>query len=231
MNRTLFAAAAAVATVALVVPLVATADHRPGHKPNNPNPNLSIGAQPDTVLWGRAITITGRLRGSDNAGKTIELQQNPHPFSGAFKPASTTTTDAQGDYSFAGIRPLSHTLYRVKADLNPDETSEQVTVRVRMRINRRVDDRTPNRGDTVTFSGRVTPEHDGAAVLLQRRRASGSWRTMRNVTLEDAGPTRPNSSMYSHGIRIFRDGVWRARIKADEDHLGNKSRRVRIDVN
>ena len=230
MNRTLLATAATVATVALVVPLVATADHRPGHKPNQPNPDLSIGAEPNPVLWGRAIAISGRLRGNDNEGKTIELQQNPHPFSGAFKSASTTTTDAQGDYSFTGIRPLSHTQYRVEANLNPDETSGNEVVLVRKKINRRVDDRTPNRGDTVTFSGRVTPPHDGDTIQLQRRRASGSWRTMANVTLEDAGTTRPNSSAYEHGIRIFRDGVWRARIKADEDHLGNRSRRVRINV-
>ena len=230
MNRTLFAAAAVGATVALVVPLVATADHRPGHKPNTANPNLSIGASPNPVLWGRAITISGRLRGNDNTGKTIELQQNPHPFSGAFKAVSTTTTDQQGDYSFTGIRPLSHTQYRVEANLNPDEVSGNVTVLVRKRINRRVDDRTPDRGDTVTFRGRVTPEHDGDTIQLQRRRPSGTWRTMANVTLEDAGPTAPNSSMYSHGIRIFRDGAWRARIKADEDHLGNRSRRIRIDV-
>ncbi len=108
MNRTLFVAAVGAATVALVVPLIATADHRPGHKPGgttNPNPNLSIGAQPDTVLWGRATTISGKLNGQDNASKTIELQQNPHPFDqGNFKAVSTTTTDANGDYTFSGIR-------------------------------------------------------------------------------------------------------------------------------
>ena len=230
MNRTLFMAAAAGATVALVLPLVATADHRPGHKPNQPNPNLSIGAEPNPVLWGRAITVSGRLRGSDNTGKTIELQQNPHPFSGAFRAVSTTTTDAQGDYTFPGIRPLSHTQYRVEADLNPDEISANEVVLVRKKITRRVDDRTPDRGDRVTFSGRVTPPHDGDTIQLQRRRPSGSWRTFANVTLEDAGPTRPNSSVYEHSLRIFRDGKWRARIKADEDHLGNRSRRIRIDV-
>ena len=229
MKRALLASAGAAAAAAFLVPM-ATADHRPGHKPNPPNPNLSIGAQPNPVLWGRAITISGRLRGNDNDSKTMTLQQNPHPFKGAFRSVATTTTDAQGDYSFGGIRPLSHTQYRVRADLNPDETSANEVVLVRKKIGRRVDDRTPDRGDRVTFSGRVTPAHDGDTIQLQRRRASGSWRTFANVTLEDAGPTRPNSSVYRHRIRIFRDGAWRARIKADEDHLGNRSRRVRINV-
>ena len=36
--------------------------------------------------------------------------------------------------------------------------------------------------------------------------------------------------MYATQVTIKRDGVWRARIRGDEDHLGNRSRRIRLDV-
>lgn len=230
MNRTLFAAGAAAVMAALLVPLIATADHRPGHEQDGRNPNLSIASEPNPVLWGRPTTISGKLRGTDNTGKTIELEENPYPFSGQFKRVATTTTDAQGDYSFRAL-PGEHTHYRTVARLmpEPEETSGEESVLVRMRINRRVDDRTPARGQVVTFSGRVAPEHDGNTVLIQRRRPTGTWRTVATTTLENV-PGDPNNSMYERGLAIFRDGVFRARIRADEDHLGNRSRRVRLDV-
>jgi hypothetical protein len=227
MKRALLAIAAAAVSVALLAPLVATADHRPGHKPKEPNPDLSIKAEPDIQRWPKTVTISGRLRGQDRANKTIELRANPHPFSGPFGRVATTTTDANGDYTFTH-RPDEHTRYRVVADLNPDETSGEVEVKSRMKVTRRVSDRTPSDGETITFSGRLGPAHPGHEVRIQRRRPSGTWKTMTSTPAGPAGPT--NHSPYSTEVRINRDGVWRAKVRADENHRGNKSRRIRIDV-
>jgi hypothetical protein len=223
MKRTLFAALAA----ALVVPLVALADHRPGHDKGTTSPNLSIKAEPDPVRFGKTVTISGKLRGSDNTGKTIQLQEDPFPFNGVFKNTATATTDAQGDYSFQE-RPEQHTQYRSVAKLNPDQTSEALTVQVRKQITRSVDDRTPADGQMVTFSGVVRPAHDGMTVIIQRRRPSGTWKKMATTTLQHVAAG--DESSYSAEVQINRDGVWRTRVKADDDHLGNKSRRVRLDV-
>jgi hypothetical protein len=212
------------------VPVIATADHRPGHKQPSPNLDLTINADPDPVRFGKSTTISGRLRGQDNASKTIRLEANPHPFEAAgnqFKPAGTATTDANGDYSFQ-VTPELNTIYRTRAEVDPEQVSAAEFVGVRMRVFRAVDDRTPERGQVVTFSGKVFPEHDGDTVFLQRRRPSGTWKTMATTTLQNVAGK--DESSYSHGIEINRDGVWRARVKRDEDHLGNKSRRVRIDV-
>ena len=114
MKRALSAAAAVGATVALLAPL-ATADHRPGHDKGGgqTNPNLSIGAEPNPVRIGRTVTISGKLRGTDNTGKTLELQSDEFPFSGQFKHVGeNATTDANGDYSFQ-VTPDLHTQYRV----------------------------------------------------------------------------------------------------------------------
>ena len=226
MKRTLFAALAA----AFLVPLVALADHRPGHEKgpgDQASPNLSIAADPNPVRFGKTITISGKLRGTDNTGKQIQLEANEFPFTGGqFKRVDTATTDAQGDYSFEET-PDRHTQYRVTANLNPDQTSETLLVGVRMKVTRSVDDRTPAPGQMVTFSGNVTPAHDGMTVFIQRRRRTGTWKTKATTTLEHG---QGDQSTYSQAVEINRDGVWRARVKKDDDHLGNKSRRIRLDV-
>jgi hypothetical protein len=226
MKKALSATAAVAASVALLAPLVATADHRAGHK-DTTNANLSIGADPLVQTWPRQVEISGRLQVQDNAAKTIELQANPHPFPGPFKEVATTQTNSQGEYTFMH-RPDEHTNYRVVADLNPDETSGEVTVRSRMKVTRRVSDRTPIDGQTITFSGRVGPAHEGTHVLIQRRRPSGTWKTMTSTPLGEA--QADNTSLYSAELDMTRDGVWRARVRGDEDHRGNKSRRIRINV-
>lgn len=227
MKRAMLAGAAAVAGAAFLVPM-ATADHRPGHnKGTQPNPNLSIGVEPSPIVWPKQVTISGKLRGADNGGKTVQIRANPFPTTGAFRPVGEATTDANGDYSFQH-RPQEHTLYQAVAQVDPRQTSEAVTARVRMKVTRRVSDRTPADGSTITFSGKVGPAHEGMQVLIQRRRPSGSWKTMAGTPL---GPADANNhSPYSTEIEINRSGVWRARVKKDDDHLGNKSRKVRIKV-
>jgi len=220
MKRALFAAAVAV----LVVPLAALAA-----KPDKPpaNPDLTIKADPNPVAFGKTVTISGRLRGSDNTGKAVDVEEDPYPFDGQFKKVGTATTDAQGDYSVQ-TTPDQHTQYRAVAKTTPEETSETLTVKVRKKITRHVDDLTPAKGQMVTFSGVVRPAHDGMTVIIQRRRATGTWKRMATTTLQHVGPG--DESSYSQAVEMNRDGVWRTKVKADADHLGNHSRRVRLDV-
>ena len=235
MRKGLFSCAAVAAGLALGVPLVATADHRPGHdkggQPDGANRELTIKVEPSPVRFGRSVTISGTLRGPENAGKPVELQENPHPYPGPFEPLATATTNDRGNYSFR-VAPSEHTKYRVVQPVQgaSDIASGEVLALVRMAVTRRVDDHTPRRGQTVTFTGTVGPDHDGRTVYIQRRRPDGTWRTKAMTVLDDAGPTRPDESVYSRDLRIYRDGVYRALVRADANHLGNKSRRVRLDV-
>ena len=229
MNRVLLMAAGGVAALALTVPL-ATADHRAGH-PGKPPPgtgNLTINATPNPVLFGRSTTISGRLHGNDNAGKTIELQSDAYPYATQYdpKPETTTTTNADGDYTFT-VAPKVNTNYRTMAQIEPPAFSDNEQVGVKMRITRTVSDTTPRVGQVVTFAGTVKPAHDGRTVYIQRRRADGTWRTVASDTL-DAAPG--DVSTYERDLRINRDGVFRVKVNTHADHVGNKTRRVRLDV-
>ena len=220
---------AAAAALMLTVPLIATADHKPGHG-NTPKGtgNLTIDATPNPVLFGRSATISGRLRGGDNSGKTIVLQHDPYPFGATYDPkqVAQTTTNAQGEYTFT-VTPKLNTNYRTVARIEPEARSDNLQLGVKVRITRTVSDTTPRVGQVVTFAGTVKPAHDGRTVYVQRRRSDGSWRTVATDALDAAAG---DVSTYERELRINRDGTYRVKVNSHADHIGNKTRRVRLDV-
>ena len=197
-------------------------------KPSKPGPNqLTIAAAPTRVLFGGKALLSGKLTGPDQAGKVVTVQEDGYPFD-TFKPLATTaTTDANGDWRLT-VQPGLNSRYRAVAKTSPDTTSANVVVQVIKRVSLTANDLTVRRGQKVVFSGKVSPSHDGQAVLFQRRSSSGSWVTLRSGVLEDAGTV---SSRYSISMRVRSTGVYRAVAKADADHGTGKSRALRVTVN
>jgi hypothetical protein len=188
---------------------------------------LTISASPNPITFGRATTVSGRLKkGPVQAAVPVMLQANPAPFTGGFKDVATTTTDADGKYSFTGVRPEQHTRYRTKTAV-PDATSAEVLVEVRIKVVLRLSDGSPQRGQIVTFSGTASPEHDGRLAYIQRRTRTGNWRTVRRTALKDAGS---EFSRFSKRIRIRRDATYRAKVFHDSDHADGTSRRKQVNV-
>jgi hypothetical protein len=212
---------AALATVTAV----AQAHHRPGHQ-GGPKNSLTINARPNPVVYFRTTSIFGRYRADANPGQTIALQRDPWPYEGNWVNAGTAATNAQGDYSFIH-RPPVNTRYRT--NFGGAIFSVPVTVGVRIRVSRRVSDRTPEVGQRVRFRGRACPQHDGARVRIQRRTRIGRWRTVRRTTLRDlAGST---CSRYSRRFRVFRDGTYRVVVISPHgDHRNGISRRIRLNA-
>jgi hypothetical protein len=116
----------------------------------------------------------------------------------------------------------------VSAKTSPPVESAVVDVLVRVHVMLRLGDATPRVGQRVRFFGSAAPQHDGSVVRIQRRRATGSWKTVGLTLLRDAGDER---SRYSRRLRIRRDGTYRARVIAvDGDHLSGTSRRRSAEV-
>jgi hypothetical protein len=204
-----------VSAMLLVLPGSAAAQKQPG--------NLTISASAESVKFGRSVTLSGKLTGPQNEGKNVTLREDPFPFD-AFANVATTATNATGDYSFIRT-PTVNTRYQTRQG---GEESEIVTVTVMPRVSLRVGDRTPAAGRRVRFRGRVCPEHDGATLEIQRRRAPGRWRTVRRAILADVPGT--TCSRYSRRVRVRRDGTYPAFPPADADHAAGWSRPRRIDV-
>jgi hypothetical protein len=221
----LFLLAAATLAVLLVFAFLAS----PPAAQSAPPPTsgqLTISASPNPITFGGATTVSGRLKkGAVKAPVPVTLQENPAPFTG-FKDVATTTTDAEGKYSFTGVRPEQNTRYRTRTAI-PDATSAELLVEVRIKVVLRLSDRTPQRGQLVTFSGTASPEHDGRIVYIQRRTSTGNWRTVRRTVLKDAGS---EFSRFSKRIRVRRDTTYRAKVFHDSDHADGTSRRKRANV-
>ena len=85
-----------------------------------------------------------------------------------------------------------------------------------------VSDTTPVAGTRVRFSGRACPPHDGVWARIQRRTAAGTFATVNFVRLVD-DPARPGCSKYNRLVRVGADGVYRASVPGDADHLAGAS--------
>ena len=187
MKRTLVISAAALA--ALVAP---SAQGAP------PAQTLTMGASATTVKFGGTVTLSGKLAGGKFDAKNVTVRQDPFPVD-SFANAGSATTNATGDWLFA-VKPTANTRYQARSG---KADSPAVDVMVRPAISLKLSDRTPKRGQRVSFSGTLCPEHDGVAIALQRRTAKG-WRTVAKPVLADVpGAT---CSSYAHSLRVRRNG-------------------------
>ena len=196
-------------------------------KGGTPNPNLSIASSSPSVVFGHSVTISGTLKGGA-AGTGIQLQQNPYPYNGFKNAGKNASVNPDGTYAISGVVPDKHTQYRVQAQTKPSSVSGTVFVRVRLAVTFKVSDATPKRGQRVTFSGTAAPEHDGKAVLIQKRTSTGRYRTLARTVLLDDGT---KDSKWSKGMRIRSNGRFHIVVDSgdsDHDDGTSSSRRLRV---
>ena len=211
MKRTLVISAAALA--ALVAP---SAQGAPAPQ------TLSMSASAATVKFGGSVTLSGKLAGGKFDAKNVTVRQDPFPIDG-FANAGNATTNASGDWAL-GVKPTANTRFQARSG---KADSPAVDVMVRPAITLKLSDRTPKRGQRVSFSGTLCPEHDGVAIALQRRGTKG-WRTVAKPVLADVvGAT---CSSYAQSLRVRRNGAYRARFLGDADHVAGNSRVRRATV-
>lgn len=203
------------AGLVLVLAAPAAATHRPGHTPGGSG-NLTAVATPQTVVFGAATVVAGKLSGNNSGAQQVTLTEDPFPYGGGYINPLTVNTDANGNYSFRDV-PESNRNYQVTVRGEKAFTG----VRVRMRVSLAASDLTPARGQRVRFSGSVAPKHDGRQALIQRRSATGVWVTVRRPTLRAV--TTGNRSTYSTTMAILRSGSYRARVLAHGDHVTGTS--------
>ena len=187
---------------------------------------VTLEAKPAIVVFGSATVLSGRVTGKDSSGVRVGLARDPFPYGNGFLDLGEATTANNSQYSFT-TSPTVTTLYRAVAKTSPPVTSSLVTVRVRPRVGLRLSTSAPNAGGLVRFSGSVHPAHDGRTASIQKRSATGRWVTVARTTLVDAGTTR---SAFSRRLRVQRDGVYRVKVAAHDDHLNGLSRLRSIDV-
>jgi hypothetical protein len=218
------------ALVAVLVPVGASATHKPGHNPGGqtpsyPNPSvptLSIAAKPGTIVFGGGTVISGRLRAQTSvAGLPVVLRADEYPFTGD-RPVAAVRTSSNGSYAITR-RPTRNTLFRTTVF---GLRSAVVRVNVRIRMSLRVSDASPRVGQRVRFRGRACPTHNRLLVRIQRRSRTGAYRTVRRTRLR---ASTGGCSAYRRTFRIYRDGRYRA-TSDDADHARGYSPTRVLDV-
>jgi len=185
---------------------------------------VTLKASAAQVTFSTPVTLTGKVKGA-KAGVLVTLERRAADAT-AFVPAGTATTDGNGDYTFTQ-RPAKSSVFRATAATTPPATSADTPVAVAPLVGLKVSDSTPRKGQRVRFRGTVRPQHDGTRVAIQRKRADGTWVTVRSPLLRDAGSSY---SRYSKRIRIRRTGTYRTVIAAHADHAEGVSRERTLTV-
>ncbi|HEX4818549.1 MAG TPA: hypothetical protein VFV66_37915, partial [Nonomuraea sp.] len=144
------------------------------------NATLTIAVSPTPITFGTYTGISGQLS-SKQQGIALILQAQPHPFTGNFEDVGTTTTLADGNYTFSHL-PSMNTHYRVVTKEKPAVRSPEAGVQVRWKVSFGLSDRTPKKGTRVRFYGTVKPAYPNGTVLIQKKTAAG-WKTVKQTVM------------------------------------------------
>jgi hypothetical protein len=184
---------------------------------------LSLSAAPNPVPFGSPATIGGVLTGTGNAGRQIQILQNPFPYTAGFTPiGAPVPTTAGGTFALA-IGPLPITTQFRARVLGSSVTSAILNVPVAAKVGT-VTDIGARRSDgvrLVRFAGSIQPARDGAQFAVQRRKGNG-WVTVAG------GISRhhdANSSRYTKSVRVRHSGTYRVFVRIVDGNLASATGR------
>jgi hypothetical protein len=170
--------------------------------------------------------LAGTLTGTGAAGREIQLQSNPFPYTQGFAPlGNPQITTATGAFAFPLLSVPLNTQYRIVVPSRPEVSSPIVGVAVAVRVTTHTSTTRVTRGQRVRFSGSIRPARDGARIAFQKRR-NGRWITVAGTVTRHGGPTW---SRYTRRVRIRRGGLYRVFASIiDGNYASNVGRTVRI---
>jgi hypothetical protein len=200
------------------------------------NPELTIAASADPIVFGQSVTISGTLAGG--AGKPVTLlahTANQH----GFAQVAQATTDGSGNYAFPAQAPVNSTYYevqaadrsipscpRVAACKGPILKSAVLYEGVRDVLSAQVSATSILEGQTLTFTGSVAPSHPGHVIYLQRQSTVDH-----EFQVVQVGIISPEST-FSVAHQVFSTGtqVFRVYVPGDPENAGAASQLFTVQV-
>jgi hypothetical protein len=177
------------------------------------NPNLTIQASADPIAFGEAVTISGKFASGPNQPVTLLARgRRQH----GFAPVAQVSTDSEGSYSFPAQAPVNSTFYRVRAGgcrSTPPHirckalrlSSAVLYEGVKDVLTAQVSATTVQAGQSITFSGTVSPDHTGHVIYLERQNPHGPGFHVIQVGFIGAGSTYSIiHQLYVPGTKILR---------------------------
>jgi hypothetical protein len=181
---------------------------------------LSLSAAPNPIPFGTAATLGGILTGTGSAGRSVQIFQNPFPYTAGFTPVgSPIVTNAQGGFALAIAPPAVTTQFRARLTGDAGTASPVLTVPVAARVSTgvQIGRRRSDGVRLVRFAGRVRPARVGALYAIQRRSSKGDrWITVAGgITRTD----QPDASRYAKRVRVRHSGTYRVFVRIEEGSL------------
>ena len=186
--------------------------------------SATLTASADPVVYGRGVTLSGKLGGSKVSGVTVRLQTTAFPFSSPFADTGAPVkSNSRGEFSFSLPVVTTTTRALVVVDGLPPFFSKPVVVRSAARtgitsVTRRADGR-------VVVRGRMVPATSGGVVALQRQSANGTkWLPLRRARVGAGGA-------YAITLRARRSAMSVRAVGLPHDggaHVSGTSRTVKV---
>ena len=204
----------------------ATGSPSPSRSPSGSRTVTLITSQAQ-VTFGTPVTLSGQVFSSIDScedGEFIRIRRRVHGQT-EFGDLTSTTTDASGAFSLE-ITPTANADYQAVAtahDNCQEASSSAVSVLVKVTITGRANDATPERGTRVVIKGKVSPNHSGTRVVLQRRKG-GRWV---KVDGEKLNSRSVYNFAFSAGWR--RSRTFRVKWPSlDSDHEANQTSGIKV---
>lgn len=184
------------------------------------NAELTIQASADPITFGEAVVISGKL--AAGAHQPVTLMDRTARQHG-FARVAQVTTNSSGEYSFPPQTPVNSTFYKV---MGAKISSAVLYEGVKDVLTAQVSATTVQAGQSVTFSGTVSPDHTGHVIYLERQNAHGTDFHVIQVSFVGAG------SAYSIVHQLFDPGtkVLRVFVPGGPENQGAASQPFSIQV-
>jgi hypothetical protein len=191
-------------------------------------PGFTITTSNPIVANGQAVTISGVL---DTPGTTTPQPATSVSLFGRepgltqFREITTTTTGADGSYSFTSVASRSNELYQVRTTFAPDRQSAVLFEGVQDVVTMQASSPTSTVDGHITFTGNVSPDKAGHMIYLQKLGKDDNWHTVEVRFVTTASTFEFDWTFGTAGTKQFR-----ARITGGPVNVGGASAPVTIDV-
>jgi hypothetical protein len=191
-------------------------------------PFFTINTTDPIVANGTPATISGVLDAphttTPQPGVQVGLYARSPQSGQPFALAQTTTTGADGSYSFTVQNP-ANALCVARVVATPQRHSAVVFQGVQDAVSMSADTATSTVGGTVTFSGTVAPDKSGHVVYLERLGRDGQWHVAETSRISDGSTFSMRWTFGFPGDRQFR-----ARVLGGKVNVGGASAPVPVSV-
>ena len=139
--------------------------------------SLATTAVPNPVPYGAPVTIEGTLSGTGSAGRAVQLQATPFPYTAGFaNVGNPELTLATGSFAFNVLGAAQTTQYRV-VTVNGAVVSGALTVPVSVDVTLHAQSTGSHRHPAIHFTGTIAPAEPSARIAVERL-IGKSWKVV-----------------------------------------------------